>query len=131
MYTSTFGRAGRRETAVSIARSAPDWFNGQIAHDLAPPLDILRDYQRTRNAQAYTRAYQARVLDRLEPAEVVDRYGRDAILLCWCAPGSFCHRRLVAEWIFDGTGLVVEEIIPQSRRPSARPIAPGQVCLPL
>lgn len=49
-------------------------------------------------------------LEKLDVAFIVASLGQDAILLCWEAPGEFCHRRVVAEWIERETGLVVPEL---------------------
>lgn len=35
--------------------------------------------------------------------------GSDVALLCYEKPGEFCHRRLVAEWIRQETGVCVDE----------------------
>jgi hypothetical protein len=35
-------------------------------------------------------------------------------LLCWEAPGKFCHRRLVAAWLEDALGIDVPEYVPST-----------------
>jgi uncharacterized protein (DUF488 family) len=46
---------------------------------------------------------------KLDPHKIVEELGEDAVLLCYEKPGDFCHRRLVAAWIKEGTGIDVPE----------------------
>jgi uncharacterized protein (DUF488 family) len=48
-------------------------------------------------------------LDKLDPGEVAYELGSEAVLLCWEAPGRFCHRRLVATWLEEALGVDVPE----------------------
>ena len=89
---------------VSIALKAPDWFQGRHYPALAPRLDML-----TMEEEAYRREYQV-ILDRLDPRQVYEDLGEDAILLCWEPPGGFCHRRLVAAWLEEHLGVEVPEL---------------------
>jgi uncharacterized protein (DUF488 family) len=57
----------------------------------------------------YREEYQ-KILDNLAPRQVFDDLGEDAILLCWEAPGKFCHRRLVAAWLEKHLGVTVPEL---------------------
>jgi hypothetical protein len=41
----------------------------------------------------------AELLAQLDPEEIYQTIGENAVLLCWEKPGHACHRRLVAEWI--------------------------------
>jgi uncharacterized protein (DUF488 family) len=60
--------------------------------------------------------YRAQVLDKLDPMQVIrDLGGDNFILLCWEAPGEFCHRRVVAAWLRKCTGVLVEEFNPKLR----------------
>jgi hypothetical protein len=58
---------------------------------------------------AYREEYQ-KILDKLDPQEVFEYLGENAILLCWEPPGKFCHRRLVAEWFERELGVEVPEL---------------------
>jgi hypothetical protein len=40
--------------------------------------------------------------------------GRPLILLCYESPGQFCHRRILAEWLFEQAGLEVSELFPET-----------------
>jgi len=63
----------------------------------------------TMDEASYREAYQ-KILDGLDPQEVFEDLREDAILLCWEAPGKFCHRRLVAEWLEKSLGVKVPEL---------------------
>jgi hypothetical protein len=59
------------------------------------------------------------ILDQLDPAEIYDlliAFGDYPVMLCWesasdCDSGkTFCHRHLVAQWLEDRLGILVEEV---------------------
>jgi hypothetical protein len=77
----------------SIALYSPQWSEGRAYPNLAPRREML--YM---DEAPYRNEYQ-KLLAGLDPQKVFDDLGLDAILLCWEAPGKFCHRRLVAEWL--------------------------------
>ena len=117
MKTSCFGNkaASSNPNAVSIARWPPRWWNGKRRYiALAPSISLLNrsraglpwaDY-----VAEYRREYRRDVLDKLDPAQVLSDLGEDAIMLCWEKPGEDCHRRLVAEWLENQTGIIVPEL---------------------
>jgi hypothetical protein len=76
--------------------------------DLASRREMLK-----MDAAAYRVEYQ-KILDNLNPSKVLDDLGKYAILLCWEAPGQFCHWGLVAEWLEAHLGRPV----PEYREPS-------------
>lgn len=57
----------------------------------------------------YTRRFNAQ-LAKIDPRDVVKILGEDAILVCYCFPGDFCHRRLVAHWLEAVLGIDVIEV---------------------
>jgi hypothetical protein len=46
----------------------------------------------------------------LDPVKVYAELGEDAVLLCFCDVGVFCHRRIVAEWFEFHLGVYVHEL---------------------
>jgi hypothetical protein len=46
----------------------------------------------------------------LDPRKVYDELGDNAVLLCFCDPNEYCHRRLVAEWLEFHLGVLVPEL---------------------
>jgi len=108
MNTSYFAKY-KGSNGVSIALKAPYGFRGKSYKILAPTWSILSQYKKIGNVQIYTERYYKEVLDMLDPEKVYnDLKGR--VLLCWERSDKFCHRHLVAEWIFNNLGIKVNEI---------------------
>jgi uncharacterized protein (DUF488 family) len=105
MQTSYFAKTKNHQRAVSIARSSPRWFKGRRYMQLAPPWSLVK----MEDEEEYTKEYR-KILDKLDPAMVLEDLGEGAILLCWEKAGEFCHRRLVAEWLEEHLGITVNEI---------------------
>jgi hypothetical protein len=57
----------------------------------------------------FAREYRERVLNTLDPFQVIVDLGMDAILLDNAPPGKLCHRQLVAEWLEEALGIKVPE----------------------
>jgi hypothetical protein len=113
IFTSNFKIAGHLPQAVAISQGIPRGWQGRKYKPLAPPWNLVK---LTDNTQ-FIRLYKAQVLDRLDAAQVLrDLAGDNLILLCWEAPGEFCHRRVVAAWLQKELGLVVEEFNSKLRR---------------
>jgi hypothetical protein len=110
MNTSYFSKSGHLPTAVCIAGKVPEGFPGRRYKQLAPKYYFFRKYKLDGDAEFYTQQYQAEVLDRLDPKEVLRDLGEDAVLLCYEKPGQFCHRRLVAKWLEEKLGIEVKEL---------------------
>ncbi|MDR1101050.1 MAG: DUF488 domain-containing protein [Clostridiales bacterium] len=97
---------------ISIARFNRFW-SGEKYIKLAPPPELLKIY----DYEEYKKLYRTKVLDKLNPYEVYADLGDLAVLLCyekWAdvkQGKSFCHRRLVAEWLEENImGLKVDEL---------------------
>ena len=106
MQTSNFAtfRGSCSPNLLSIARWSPRGWGGRRYKALAPRREMLKMDEAT-----YRVEYQ-KILDNLDPQKVFDDLGEDVILLCWEAPGKFCHRRLVAEWLEKHLGRPVPEL---------------------
>jgi hypothetical protein len=110
VLTSCFGIKGKDKKGIAISVSSPSWYSGRIYPELYPPIDLVIDYKRgTISQEEYTYRYNNEVLAKLDPFDVIDIIGNDAILLCWEGPGKFCHRRLVAKWLEDSIGIEIPE----------------------
>jgi len=110
METSSFKLAGSDSRAVSIARYPP-WrgssaYRGKKYLALAPSKTLLKAWKTGEISQAeYTqRFYQETLLD---PSQVFQELGAEAILLCYEDPGKFCHRRLVTSWLEESLGVSI------------------------
>jgi hypothetical protein len=99
---------------VSIAGLAPKDFKDKFPNyrryeSLVPPKQLVLDYKSTKiTKKEYTRVYKEQIF-KLDPFNVYNDL-KDSIILCWEKPGQFCHRILVANWIFSNTGIKVEEL---------------------
>jgi uncharacterized protein (DUF488 family) len=104
--TSNFIKAGHDENAVAISRGVPKWYKGRRYMKLAPSWNLIKEP----NAKVYTRRYYEEVLDKLDPRVVVEEIGENAILLCWEWDQEFCHRHIVADWLRDKLGIIIDEV---------------------
>jgi hypothetical protein len=110
MKTSNYWISGREQNAVSIAAKAPDWYIGRQFKELAPKYYFFKRYKLDGDKEYYTKQYYKEILDKLDPKEIYEKLGENAILLCYEKPGQFCHRRLVAEWLEKALGITIKEI---------------------
>lgn len=96
---------------VSIARFNRFW-KGDEFKLLAPPAEIIK----IEDENLYTKLYYEKVLNKLNPQQVYDKLGDNAVLLCYenwysiKSGNATCHRRIVAKWFEDNLGVKVEEL---------------------
>lgn len=98
---------------VRISTSSPKWFLLPLRSypKLYPGWELVGGYKQGKISEAQSRErYYAGILATLDPQKVFDDLGEDAILLCWEKPGTFCHRRIVAEWLEDRLKIQVDEL---------------------
>jgi hypothetical protein len=98
MKTGYFAKHGNIPGAISISISSPKFFHGSQYRFLAPRWEMLK-----MSRDDYDRHYIL-ILRSLSPKKVYDdlvKLGKNAepVLLCWEKPNTWCHRRLVAEWL--------------------------------
>lgn len=107
---------------ISIAGWHPQWFKGQTERKfLAPKKWFYDKYKKDGDKNFYIAKYDELVLSGVDLKELYTRLGDNTILLCWEAPGEFCHRRLVAEAIKRTLGISAPEyIIRESRTTTSK-----------
>ena len=115
MKTSYYAKSGSMPNAVSIAGRAPTSYRGLEYKRLAPKIWFFKEYkdpndEHFMDQEFYIKHFYKEVLDKLDPKEVYDELGEDAILLCWETPEEFCHRHLVAEWLSKNLNIEIKEI---------------------
>ncbi|MGH7223104.1 MAG: DUF488 family protein, partial [Gemmataceae bacterium] len=106
MFTSYFANVKKPPpelVPVSIARGSPRWFTGKKELRLAPSRAMLKMQKAEYDARF------AELLAQLDPAEIYQTLGENAVLLCWEKPWDACHRRLVAEWLEAALGIEIPE----------------------
>lgn len=120
IYTSYFDNMSNlteKHVPVSISLIPPEWYDGASIPELAPNQSILHEYRHgpmdAAAMELYKTRFEQEVLLGLDWADVVRKLeviadGKDVILLCYEAPGLFCHRHLVAEKLKQ-LGFEVEE----------------------
>ena len=108
MKTSCFKKY-KGNNGVAISLYIPTLWTGEVYKALAPTPSIFYDIKAGRiDTDEYTRRYNLEVLEKLDPQQVFNDL-KDKVLLCYEMPGDFCHRRLVAEWLFANLGVFVPE----------------------
>jgi hypothetical protein len=116
IFTSNFKIAGNLPQAVAISRGLPKGWQGRTYKPLAPPWNLVK----LADNEQFIKLYRTQVLDRLNAGQVLQELGMDDfLLLCWEAPGEFCHRLLVGAWLQKVAGIRVEEFNPKLKRHAA------------
>ncbi|AVV51445.1 DUF488 family protein, N3 subclade [Leptospira santarosai] len=122
VYTSYFANVRKLPehiVPISIARYARYW-KGLKYFPLAPDADTLK-----MPLEEYTDRFLTK-LSKLSVETVILELGilsegKDFALLCYEKPGDFCHRRLVAEWIEEKTGIKIEEYKAEKQEETKQP----------
>jgi hypothetical protein len=109
MQTSYYSKNAKNPNAVSIAAKCPKWYKGREYKKLAPKYWFFKKYKEDGDEESYTKSYYKEVLNKLNPREVYNELGEDAVILCWEAPDKFCHRHIVAEWLSDNLVIEIKE----------------------
>lgn len=94
-----------------ISRTIPSFISDTIVsiQELYPTWDMINNKH---DNETFTTLYNKEVLSKINAFELIKhlKTTNDKIaLLCWETPNKFCHRRIVATWISNTTGIVVKE----------------------
>ena len=113
MISTSYFAVYRGNCGVSIALWPPRFFKGPSYKQLAPTRYILDKYKIDGNEAEYRQAYVSDVLKKLDAREVYDQLDGKTIL-CYenLNINSFCHRRIVAEWLTYELSVDVPELSP-------------------
>ena len=110
MKTSYFAKHRHKKNGVCIALGLPPGFEGKHCPELAPPRWLLDKYKKDSDEKFYTKQYKKEVLNKLDPQDIYDILGYNAVLLCWEGPDKFCQRHIVAKWFKRELGLSIKEV---------------------
>ena len=111
MKTSNFAKSGRHPRAIAICQFPPPFYSGPRYSKLAPPKDLFKRLKAGKiDEKEYEKEYYRRVLFLLDPQEVYEELGENAILICYEREDRFCHRFLVSRWFKETLGLEVTEV---------------------
>jgi len=108
MQTSCF-KNYKEKNGIAICLYPPSGWTGKIYKKLAPTERLFFDIKRQNiTREEYIHRYNTEILDKLDPNEVYEEL-KDNVLLCWEPPDKFCHRQLVAEWIYKNLNIRISE----------------------
>jgi len=115
MYTSYFfsKKIDLTMNLVGISRSIPGYLKGRIKayKPLCPPWPLISSYKDNKiDRLQYEEEYRNTVLNKLDPHQVYQDLGHDAVLLCWEQPDKFCHRHIAADWLSSNLGIEINEL---------------------
>ena len=116
----TYTGPGRISIARFPPRNTPAGF--KVYRKLAPG-----EWFNSVSVEEYLERFQGEILAPLDPQTIWDELHRlagesEPVLLCWERPPvaatelpghDFCHRRIVAQWLEERLGFVVEEYDPK------------------
>lgn len=121
MLETSYFKRYRGAYGISVALKSPPHFTGRMFPKLAPHWGMIQRLRAPRVVapgqrtpeEVYTAEYHKIILSRLNPEEVYDKLSKmGKVLLCYEAPGEFCHRRIIAEWFESSIpGVIVPEAI--------------------
>lgn len=118
IYTGYFGRMkdylSRGLIPVSIARYSPRWAKKKLIEmkNLAPEVALLK---KGREEDCDTEAWKdefLQYLNKQNPQDILNDIPENAVLCCYekaITPDDWCHRHIVAEWLHNATGQIINE----------------------
>lgn len=124
IYTSYYGNPlldRTRHFLVPVSNTVPkNWSPDASFTQAIPEWDtIVRPHKDGRiDEETFTFRYRMMLDCRKDAAiaqlrnivQQADTVSMDVILLCWERPGTFCHRRILAEWLLENTQIDVPEL---------------------
>lgn len=108
IYTSYFGNLHKIKdkgiVPISIAAFPPKWYAGAELKVLAPDVTMFIGYKENIVSQERFKKFYEHKLKVLGKEEILKKIkeiagDKDAALLCFEAPGQFCHRRILGEFL--------------------------------
>ena len=117
IFTSNYARSATFHLSFAISKKPPDWYTGKCLPQLAPTWELLKAYKQEEiTQQDYVEVYIALLKKRqYTPQRILDALPDNSRLLCYEAPSDFCHRRVLAKWIEDDTGVIIPEYISEEQ----------------
>jgi uncharacterized protein YeaO (DUF488 family) len=127
LYTSYYNKWDKvpKDTLkIGISLIFPKWIKRELANltykELAPTADLLFSHKENPDEEKYENVYRFLIKKRFPGDELktivhhnmlsianVDNY-KAIIMFCYCKPGAFCHRHILAN-MFNELGISVEE----------------------
>ena len=108
IYTSYFAKIKdlpENIVPISISAKPPRGYTGLQFKKLAPTYNILMEWKKTGDTEAYIEEYDDVILCCFKPHKIVAELmamipeDKEIALVCFEKSEDFCHRHLVAEWL--------------------------------
>lgn len=109
MFTSYYAKCANHPHAIAISAKVPEFYKGKHYPKLAPSWSIFSEWKKSKDNNLYIRRFSSEILDKLNPKQVYEELGDDAVLICYEAK-DFCHRHLVAYWLSMSLGINIVEL---------------------
>lgn len=77
--------------------------------ELAPGWDI-KSLADEGKYEEFESRYQSEVLSKIDTKQLIEIYGENIVLVCFCKKGEFCHRHLAAKYISQKEGISYKEL---------------------
>ena len=112
IYTSYFGNYKNFPDNVKVIQIARMPVKNGSAHwiELAPSEKLLKAYKNNQiDKYVYSIKYKEELTNKFGSPEQCLKWlearggGQDLLLCCYEAPGDFCHRHVLTEWLGTGT----------------------------
>jgi hypothetical protein len=115
IYTSSYSLNGNSPNAIAISHVIPEYYGGATLSKVAPSSEILNKFRNDwfdNKPFDYKEAYLNLLQERGITAQgLIDEIPDGSVLLCYEPAGEFCHRRILAEWIEQETGMEIPETL--------------------
>ncbi len=114
--TSNYATRGEYTNSYAISVRPPVWYKGKSFPLLAPTWEMVMGIRDGLiNEEQYSTMFFSHLLKKGTTADkVLEILPSNACLLCYEPGFTFCHRRLVALWIENETGIKINEWVDPS-----------------
>lgn len=111
IMTSNYARKGGDANSVAISCTVPPWYEGTVMAILAPMWNNVKNVRQGNiTIEYFNNLYINTLLERkLTPESILEIIPNNSILLCYESPGKSCHRRTLAAWLEQHTGIIIPE----------------------
>lgn len=111
IYTSNYARKGADSKSIAISAWPPEWYEGRGMNIFAPKRELVMSIIRGEmDIDYYLDLYIQQLEETIEdPQKLIDEIPDGSYLLCYEKPTDICHRHVLRKWIFEKTGVQIEE----------------------
>lgn len=108
IYTSYFGNLPKLKKKgikpINIALFPPKWYDGDELQNLTPDSTIFNGYKENIITEERFKKFYEYKIKQLGKEKILKMIediadGQDVALICFEAPGCFCHRHILADYL--------------------------------